>query len=450
MQKLSYEERQNDRREWYRYDIEGFCRYYLPDTFTAPFCDVHRHLLTLRGDQVSEVFRGVGKTSVTKAVVLHAILYGWRSFVLWGSWTVTQAAEHVQAIRDELEYNERILEDFGPQRGSVWKADDFTTRHGRTVKAVGVKTGVRGALRGSKRPDLLVVDDIENDERVQTVEQRDKLYKRLTTAFLNLGGAVGPELWAWVNGTPMHRDCVLRRLKADGWDYYRACATADGTPSGAPTWPEFDRDKIAARIRKIGSKAARQELFLDPLDEGEAAFERDWFRHYADDNHANWDHYVYVDPAIGLKNSSDYFVATVVAASPWGDEPEIRVVDQVVGKFSVGQQVRKIYALFEQYQPLQIGIEANAYQDALRQQVTEYAAKQGYRAPVVPVYSSRAKELRIRDASPAVEFGEVQFAVDHEDLIQHLCDWPSVAHDDIADSFAGAVKMVRKTGRLAV
>jgi predicted phage terminase large subunit-like protein len=440
------------RVEWFKYDIEGFCRYYLPHAFTAPIADVHRELLTLSGDCVEEIFRGGGKSTCLGAVILHSILYEWRKFVLVASWTIEQSSEFVRRTRDELAHNERIIEDFGPQIGNKWTERGFTTRNGATVRAVGVRKGVRGAVSSYERPDLLVVDDIEDDERVQTVEQRDKLYRRLTTAFFNLGSNVSRDLWVWVIGTPLHRDCVLRRLKADGWKYRRVPATKDGTPAGEPEWPAFGTDKIHERIRKVGSRAARQELFLDPLDEGEAAYELEWFRYYNDDRHIaeGWDTYVYVDPAIGQKKESDWFVLTVVASSPIGHEPQIRVLEQITRKLSVGQQVRLISEYWKRYDPVSIGVEANAYQDSLRQQLTEHCSRvDGMRPPVVPVYSSRAKELRIRDASPLVEFGEVLFNADtQKELIQHLCDWPSVAHDDMADSFAGALKLVRRTGRM--
>jgi predicted phage terminase large subunit-like protein len=98
---------------------------------------------------------------------------------------------------------------------------------------------------------------------------------------------------------------------------------------------------------------------------------------------------------------------------------------------------------------MSIGIEANAYQDALRQTVTEHVARTGQQAHVVPITNTAAKKTRIMALSPRVEMGIVTFHQRQASLIAHMLDYPSVAHDDHEDSLAGAVQMVANTGRLS-
>ena len=98
---------------------------------------------------------------------------------------------------------------------------------------------------------------------------------------------------------------------------------------------------------------------------------------------------------------------------------------------------------------MRIGIEANAYQDALRQAVMEHSARSGQSLHVVPVMSTTAKKTRIMALSPRVEMGIVRFHARQAALTGHMADYPSVAHDDYEDSLAGAVQMVADTGRLA-
>jgi phage terminase large subunit-like protein len=44
--------------------------------------------------------------------------------------------------------------------------------------------------------------------------------------------------------------------------------------------------------------------------------------------------------------------------------------------------------------------------------------------------------------------GIITFGPRQQALVGHLIDYPSVAHDDQADSLAGVVQMVADTGRL--
>ena len=53
--------------------------------------------------------------------VLHAALFGYKRYILLVSDTEAQAVSFLDAIKNELETNERILADFGEQPGKTWK-----------------------------------------------------------------------------------------------------------------------------------------------------------------------------------------------------------------------------------------------------------------------------------------------------------------------------------------
>jgi predicted phage terminase large subunit-like protein len=111
--------------------------------------------------------------------------------------------------------------------------------------------------------------------------------------------------------------------------------------------------------------------------------------------------------------------------------------------------VARVADIIGRWRPMRVGIEANAYQDALRQLVQEHQSHTGQAIHVTPVYSTVEKAIRIRKLSPRVEMGVLRFSTRQQPLVAHLLDYPSVAHDDQADSLAGAVQMIADTGRLA-
>ena len=174
-------------------------------------------------------------------------------------------------------------------------------------------------------------------------------------------------------------------------------------------------------------------------------------RYYSDETPDHWWRVLYVDPAIGQRESSDYFVAVAMAASPIGEKLELRVIDYFKGKLSAGEQVRRIAEMARRSNVDECGVEAVAYQASLQQLVDEECRRTGVYTHVVPIFNAKAKTLRIRKISPIVEFGDLLFDSEkHAELIEHMCDWPAVSHDDDEDAVAGAVEMIRQTGRLDV
>lgn len=52
----------------------------------------------------------------------------------------------------------------------------------------GRQQSLRGIKYHSVRPDLIIIDDLENDENVETKGQRVKLYNWLTKVLMKCGG----------------------------------------------------------------------------------------------------------------------------------------------------------------------------------------------------------------------------------------------------------------------
>lgn len=126
--------------------------------------------------------------------------------------SIDQAYPMLEAIKAELEFNPRLKTDF-PEvcgQGRVWQAGTIVTANDVKVQVAGSGKKLRGLRHGPYRPDLTVLDDIENDEQVRNPEQRDKLNAWLTKTVLPLGG-VGQKYDVIYIGTILHYDSVLNR-----------------------------------------------------------------------------------------------------------------------------------------------------------------------------------------------------------------------------------------------
>lgn len=178
-------------------DPAEFGKYYLSHYCTRPSPPFHRQLsqlwrrrvmkgrdpLTDREAMLSDkgtrsavaAPRGHAKSTVMSLQnVLHAALYGYKRYILLVSDTEAQAVSFLDAIKNELETNERILSDFGEQPGKTWKTGSIVLAGGCRIDAVGSGQKLRGRRNYERRPDLILCDDIENDEGVRTAEQRSK------------------------------------------------------------------------------------------------------------------------------------------------------------------------------------------------------------------------------------------------------------------------------------
>lgn len=308
--------------------LESFVRQHLPGDFKAEPGEFQRSLFedlaalvtqqpidgTLYDSAAFACPRGHGKTTTVTKGFATWVACEWRTlphfqneppFILIVSDTLGQARDRALDLRDELESNESIRAAYGdlarvsetdavrPKRGQPsqrfrarrkWTETDFTTTSGVRVVAVGAGSKVRGLLRSGRRPSLILVDDLENDESVQTAAARAKLERWLNKALIPTG--IEGRVVTAVVGTILHADSLLSRLLSEGeyagWLKRRhaALTNAAGLPDvegEVVLWPAlWSRERLMARRRKIGSVAFAQEYLNLPIDDGASLFRRVW------------------------------------------------------------------------------------------------------------------------------------------------------------------------------
>lgn len=148
--------------------------------------------------------------------------------------------------------------------------------------------------------------------------------------------------------------------------------------------------------------------------------------------------YMGVDPAISIADTADRFAMALVGVTK--DHTQVFLLDLFAGRIPFPEQVDKIKEWHLKYKPSLIGIEANAYQQALAQQVMRLETL----APVVPIISKQKKTERILGMSPLFKIGKIRIREDQRDFIDEWLDYDSTIknpHDDVLD----AVEMALQT-----
>jgi predicted phage terminase large subunit-like protein len=166
--------------------------------------------------------RGHAKTTLLLAFVAYCVVYRLKRFIIPITSTAELADIFLGDLKDELEDNARLGEDFphATGRGPLWRQNVIITRNGIRVQALGAGKKVRGRKHRQHRPDLFVIDDLEDDEHVRNVEQRDKRWAWLQKAVLKARGVAVKADYLFT-GTLLHFDAVLARVldpkRSPGW-----------------------------------------------------------------------------------------------------------------------------------------------------------------------------------------------------------------------------------------
>lgn len=405
-----------------------FFNTYLPHYFPQPSAQFHREvigLMEIRGIPVAVAApREHAKTTLcTKAYPTHQIVFGLRHFYIPISDTKDQAADFTMAIRLELEENARIKQDFGDLRsvGGKWEDGDFVTRNNVRVLALGSRQKIRGRTHRQYRPDLVVIDDLENDRNVKNprlVKVTVQWIKEATYPAVDTNGGL------FFIGNLLSKKSVLAHyLKEEKWitRLYRAIQD-DGTA----LWPgRLPLEVLLKKKEIMGSYAFNKEFQNDPRDE-EGAFQEEWIRYYHPDELVGraLRSFTGIDPSAKEgENSCDKAIITIAI-----DPPEIFVRDAFVRQCSINQMVKAAYERYMEFHQLLMLLETNVFQELLLRDFNKEAAEKGFHLPLRGIDHRVAKDTRILRLSPLVERGIIRFQKGHSDqdkLIEQLLYFPS-------------------------
>lgn len=447
-----------ERIERGRRDPEWFCRYYLAHYFVAEGCAFHRELFELAFS--TEKFVGAAPREHAKSTIvsfarpIHAVCYQLAHFIVIFRESDGVAEIAVDDIRQEFETNERIIEDFGDLVGGrKWTGAEFVTSTDIKIMARGRGSSARGLKHRQYRPDLVIVDDIEDDESVESRTQRDKQYRWFKKVVSNL---IGPGGKLFFVGTVLHHDSLLMRLLAEA-DVYTTRIWKAIQENGKALWPgRWPLTRLEAKRKEIGPRAFATEFMNTAANEEEQIFSGDHVKRFTDDDIAGMklDEAAAIDPAIGLKQKNDRS-AVVVAGTKNGNYYILRVK---MKRLKIQEQVALVFATHREFpRILKFGFETVAYQSALKQLVDEESRRANLQIPAVAVDDISSDKLkRISTLAPLWEQGRMfwpdpkssYWTPDVETCIEEFLDLGCSAdsHDDGPDAVERVLKLLRGRG----
>lgn len=137
-------------------------------------------------------FRESGKSTIMNLVnVLWSILgKPGKKCVIIISQTQEQAKNHFSNIKSELEENELLKEDFGPftENTNEWNKLSLELEyHGAKIISISRDQTLRGIKHNQHRPDLIILDDIEDSTSISDKTKSEELWAHFQSEILPLG-----------------------------------------------------------------------------------------------------------------------------------------------------------------------------------------------------------------------------------------------------------------------
>ncbi len=224
------------------------------------------------------VARGHGKTAYTKGAVEWTTTTGRRRYVVAVGANDTNASNIIEDVFACMLNSPKFVQDFPEavipflklagayQRAKTQKFHGRLTnpqksaerivfptiidpRTGRPfpssgviLEAVGFNAGARGKAKGILRPDFLIFDDLQNDERAQSEGQVAKMAAKIKKTFMGLAGH-RKKIAAIMTSTPIEADDLSETFAADpGWK--------TKTYKMVLAWPKCHNPEAPAEERK--------------------------------------------------------------------------------------------------------------------------------------------------------------------------------------------------------
>jgi predicted phage terminase large subunit-like protein len=435
-------------------DILLFCKTVLPAHFPVNSPSFHKEVSELlqqkhRLNLVVAPRDHAKSTLITLGFVLYKILFRECNFVVIISDTESQAKLFLDAVKAELEDNELIKELFGNHKGDKWGELDFVTSTGIKVICKGANQKVRGLKFRKNRPDLIVIDDLENDELVENKDRRVKLaswfYKTVLPALIQEG------MMVYV-GTILHYDSLLNQLTKNAkWKrlFYRAIM------NDRPLWKERYSLETLDEIKQNYKNQGLLDVFYceymnEPISDENAIFKKAYFKYYEDDETIikSLTKVMTVDLAISEKESADYTVIMVTGIDALN---QIYVLEYVRERINPIETIDHIFKLASKWKVSKIGIEGVAYQRSLQWFVAEEMRRRNEFYMIEELKADTDKERRIRGLQPRYAIGAVFHKPFMTDLEEELLLFPKSPHDDLADALAYVPQIAfRGTGAVEI
>lgn len=437
------------------------------------FLEQDGHLVMVCDDYLNLVLpRGFSKTTLMNAANAYDVLTDGKTFCVYISKSAEHAEMQLQNIKIELETNNLLRAAYGnlvPSRAEPekWQADMMQLTNGAILVARGKGGQVRGLNYRGRRPNKIVLDDVEDDGQAESPTERNKTRKWFYSAVEKAGQVMeGSKDEEWAQqplqimnlGTLLNADALCITLSKDpkfNTVKFGAKLHVDKPDDHSMLWPyKYTYERYMTERRRhtiIGQLAEFTREIDSAIRVGDDTLFPTKFIYEPADRAEFAQVVVFCDPAIS--DSPDADDAAIVVAGRRLRDGALFCLEEYGGRGkSPRDLVDKLFELHHKWQCTGCGIESQAYQKSLIFLMKEEMASKRYWFVIQSVVrgSKENKDRRILGLlSPRYMNGRIRHLRPMPGLETNIADWPN-GKKDYADAFASALTLLGESGAMVI
>ncbi len=345
-----------------------------------------------------EGFRESAKTSyVVYGLPLYYLTFPNynRSYIVMLKDNDDSAKQKLKDIRD-MYLNNKLMSANVQKVYAQGDVFDVLTKEGVRVRieAYGKGTSIRGLTWMNRRPDIVIMDDVQtvDDVRSDTLSDRDWNW------FLSDVYMLSKQSRVFMIGNNLGDRCIIERLGKVGRDFgfkfYRIPAIKDGRA----VWPEKFTVDYLMKEKEAYNKAGKIDIWLrermcQSVAEELQVFKKSYFNYYMKLPEGKYNYYTAVDLAISEKESADYTVIVTIAVS----EQNIRFIERLdyFRTSDLDVTMSKIFEHVRQFRPQRVAVEKVAFQAAMEKMLKKKMLDENMFFTLEMVQPKGSKEMRI-------------------------------------------------------
>lgn len=354
-------------------------------------------------------------------------------------------------LQAELQYNERYIADFGVQvKSGDWTEGKFRTADGCMFVALGRGQSPRGLKDRSKRPDYIVIDDIDDDEIINNSKRIGKIFDWcLTALFGTMEGGRGRFVMV---GNKIGKDSVLARFET--LEDIKLTQVNILTKDGQSAWPEnYSLAEINSMRSFMGERRFQKEYMNNPINEGTVFLEK----HLQYGKMLDLKFYkqliCYTDPSFKDSSTSDYKATMLIGKTPTG---AYHIIKAYADQTSASMMVQWHYDINDYVNgrvPVMYYMESNFLQDLILDEFRRVGNEVAFHIPIRGDARKKPDKFsRIEAMQPLFERGLVILNEKEKEtpgmkkLVEQLLMFErgSRINDDAPDAVEGAIFLLNK------
>ena len=401
--------------------------------------------------------------------VLHRILYKKKRFILIVSNPFKKGAAYLEAIKKELSENEKLKNSFPPIKITKDAEGDSVFTHADGFETKVMCKGVEqiGTVRGIKfkysRPDLIIMDDIEDDEMVKNPERRAELQANVDEALIPAGERGVCQYI--IIGTILHDDSQLAKMVGkDKYPEYHKMFYRALKEDNTALWPEKMTAEDLIKLQKEKPSVFAKEYQNDPVSGSNVRFDKKDFRYWRQES----DRYILFgeqnevlstgllrecraaiacDLAWKEKRSSDSTAIMPGFLTPSNDI----LIETYINKIGMrpDEFIEQIFLMVNRLRIVTGSDVPVGFEKAMLEQVTKYLLKQDMKKR--NDYITTKELLWDADKETRIEIRlqprYAQHVIYHRqgmgELENQLVRFPSAVHDDLCDAAQSLVQLLQ-------